>query len=171
MLLTFAVGVIGSIVAGYFIAPEYVVHRKGYILISGASSGIGRHASQYLADRGYHVLMGVRKQEDFMDIENMNNDLLVPVMLDVTSHSSCLHAVKAAQTLSQSSGLPFVALVNNAGISRRSVAEFHNLSDAREVFDTNFFGMVDLTQLTLPLLRTHKGRVLMISSIAGVFGK
>jgi short-subunit dehydrogenase len=63
--------------------------------------------------------------------------------------------------------IPYVALVNNAGISRKQVAEFHDISDAKDVFETNFFGVLDLVQQSLPELRKNKGRVIMVSSLSG----
>lgn len=53
----------------------------------------------------------------------------------------------------------------------RVVAEFHDISDVRRVFETNLFGLMDITQLALPLLRQSKGRIVMISSLAGSVGK
>jgi len=62
-------------------------------------------------------------------------------------------------------------VVNNAGISRTSPAEYHLVQDAKQVFDTNFFGVLDLVQLTIPLLRDSKGRIIMVSSLAGLIGR
>ena len=78
-------------------------------------------------------------------------------MFDVTNHQSCVDAIELVRGHMKSNGLPFAALVNNAGVSRRYVAEFQDLNDARSLFETNFFGMVDLTQLALPLLRQNAG--------------
>ena len=150
-------------------APEFKV-QQGIVLISGASTGIGRHAAEHLADIGYTVFAGVRKQSDFESMEALNITRLHPLKFDVTDHTSCEAAIAHIRHESNNLNLPFAALVNNAGVARREAAEFHSLSDARTVFDTNFFGMVDLTQMALPILRASKGRVVMISSIAGIFG-
>jgi short-subunit dehydrogenase len=74
------------------------------------------------------------------------------------------------ERFSEEHKLPFVALVNNAGISRKQVAEFHDVSDAKDVFETNFFGVLDLVQQSMPHLRKSKGRIVMISSLAGFLG-
>lgn len=82
-----------------------------------------------------------------------------------------MDAIENLRKLASESKLPLVAVVNNAGISRTSPAEYHLLQDAKEVFDTNFFGVMDLVQLTLPLLRESKGRIIMVSSVAGKVGR
>lgn len=149
--------------------PEYKV-QSGIVLISGASTGIGRHAAEYLSEKGYIVFAGVRKQSDYESIMDLKNPRLQAIKFDVTNHDSCVNAIQHVSSVSREWKIPVVALVNNAGISRRQTAEFHQLEDIRRVFDTNFFGMVDLTQLALPLLRESEGRIVMVSSVAGVFG-
>ena len=114
---------------------------------------------------------GVRKEKDKESILAMREPNLVPIVFDVTKHETNVQAVLAIEKDMADSKLPFVALINNAGISRRMVAEFHDMSDIRRVFDTNCFGMMDLTQLSLPLLRQSKGRVVMISSVNGRIGE
>lgn len=149
----------------------FKVHTDGVVLVTGASSGIGRDAAVRLAESGYHVFAGVRTEEDARKVLNLQVTNLFPVMLDVTSHASCIEAVATVALYSGEKNLPVVALVNNAGISRRIVAEFHDIDDIRKVFDTNVFGLIDITQLMIQLLRNSNGRIVMISSIAGFFGK
>lgn len=154
----------------YSLRKEYTVHTAGAVLVSGASSGIGRDAAVRLAAAGYTVFAGVRKSSDAEKLLNSKVPNLLPVMLDVTDHASCAAAIRTVSQHVEDKRVPFVGLVNNAGISRRGIAEFHSLEDARAVFDTNVFGLIDLTQLALPLLRKSRGRIVMISSIAGFFG-
>lgn len=149
--------------------PEFKV-QHGIVLVTGASTGIGRHAAEDLAKRGYIVYAGVRKQSDMDDIDALKIPGLHALKVDVTNHESCVNAVSQLAAETKKQNLPFIALVNNAGISRRHPAEFHELSDIRTVFETNFFGLVDLTQLALPMLRASEGRVVMVTSVAGVFG-
>jgi short-subunit dehydrogenase len=147
---------------------EYKVHTEGIVLITGASSGIGKDAAEYLADHhNFLVLAGVRKQSDFAAVEKLNKKNLLPFLIDVASHESCTTAVDNVKKLSVERNLPFVGLVNNAGIGRFSPLEFQEMDDARALFDTNVFGLLDLTKQTLPLLRASQGRVVMISSISG----
>jgi NAD(P)-dependent dehydrogenase (short-subunit alcohol dehydrogenase family) len=149
---------------------EFVVHEKGIVLISGASTGIGRHAAEFLATKGFLVYAGVRKESDVLALKGLDNSNLVPVILDVSNHTSCEQVLHLVSSTTEQRNLPFVALINNAGVTRKIPIEFHDITDARRVFDTNFFGVVDLVQLSLPLLRRHVGRVVMISSITGFLG-
>lgn len=144
---------------------SYNVHNSGAILISGASTGIGNHAAIELAksNQQYIVYAGVRKDVDFKSIQDLKVPNLLPILFDVTDEASMQKAVSTIK----SSGQPLIALVNNAGISRGSTLEFHILSDLKAIFETNFFGMARLTQLSLPLLRESKGRIVQISSVAG----
>lgn len=139
------------------------------MLITGASTGIGRHAAETLAAKHkFLVLAGVRKESDAENIRNMNIDNLQPIIIDVTSHESCVLAVDVIKKLMSDLNLPFVGLVNNAGIGRTMFAEFIPIDVAKQVFNTNFFGVLEITQLTLPLLRASKGRIIMISSVSGM---
>lgn len=101
----------------------------------------------------------------------MKQPNLIPIVFDVTKHETSAEAVAVIASDVEENNLPFIGLVNNAGISRRMVAEFHDMEDIYRVFDTNVFGMMHLTQLCLPLLRQSKGRVVMISSVNGRIGK
>ena len=152
----------------YVTTVKYKVHTGGYVVISGASTGIGRHAAEHLSNNGFDVLAGVRKQSDFDKIIALDYPKLQPIFLDVSKHDSVVKAMDAVKSLVATSGLPLIAIVNNAGVSRRGVIEFHDLDDARTVFETNVFGMMDLTQMSLPLLRESQGRIVMISSIMGL---
>ena len=133
--------------------------------------GIGRHAAEKLASEGYKVYCGVRKEKDRDNIMSLKNPNLVPIMFDVTKHETNENAIHVIEEDMKKSKLPFAALVNNAGISRRMAAEFHEMDDIHKVFETNVFGMMDLTQRSLPLLRQSKGRIVMISSLNGKIGK
>jgi NAD(P)-dependent dehydrogenase (short-subunit alcohol dehydrogenase family) len=162
--------ILGSIALNLLFQKEYAV-QTGIVVISGASSGIGRHAAVHLAGNGYTVFAGVRKEADADSILNLQVKGLHPVLLDVTNHDSCVSALDTVKQFSRESGLPIVGLVNNAGVSRKFPAELHDLSDIRRLFDTNFFGMIDLTQIFIPVLRESKGRIVMISSLSGLVSK
>jgi NAD(P)-dependent dehydrogenase (short-subunit alcohol dehydrogenase family) len=133
------------------------------ILISGASTGIGKASAVHLAGLGHSVWAGVRSQKDFDGITDLNISGLRPVFLDVTDEASvreCVRLVtKTAGTLD--------GLVNNAGVVVWGPIETVTMADWRRQFEINFFGSVLLTQTCLPLLRKSKGRVINVSSIAG----
>lgn len=141
-------------------------------MITGASTGIGRHSAEYIANTTkYTVLRGVRKESDADHVRAMRIPNLQPLIIDVMSEESCIDAIESLKSMMKSSNLPLVSVVNNAGLGRRSPIELHNIEDAKLLFDTNFFGLLRLTQMTLPLLRESKGRILMVSSVAGLIGR
>lgn len=133
------------------------------ILISGASTGIGKACAVHMARLGHTVFAGVRTQKDFDGLTKANVKGLTPVFLDVTDGASireCVSAIiKQAGTLH--------ALVNNAGVAMGGPVEAVSMEDWRKQFDINFFGAIELTQACLPLLRESKGRIVNMSSISG----
>lgn len=133
------------------------------ILISGASTGIGKATAIDLAGHGHTVWAGVRSQSSFDELSRLNVRGLQPIILDVCSEKSIIAAVGRIQ---KESGL-LHALINNAGIGVGGPIEAVPLNKWREQFETNVFGVVRLTQECLPLLRQSKGRIVNISSIAG----
>ena len=153
------------------LTPVFPVHQTGIVLITGASSGIGALAAESIASSTkLTVLAGVRKQSDLKAIQTKNISNLIPIMLDVTDNSMRINTITVVENIINQTGLHFVALINNAGMTRMAVAEYHSLDDIQRIFDTNFFGAVNLVQLFLPLLRLSKGRIIMISSVCGSFG-
>jgi NAD(P)-dependent dehydrogenase (short-subunit alcohol dehydrogenase family) len=169
-LVLLLVPILGSVVLNLLLQKEYTV-QTGIVVISGASSGIGQHAAIHLAGNGYTVFAGVRKEADADFIRNLQIKGLYPVLLDVTKHDSCVSALDTVKQFSRENGMPIVGLVNNAGVWQSAPAELHDLSSIRRLFDTNFFGMIDLTQTFIPALRESKGRIVMVSSLLGLFSK
>lgn len=158
----------------YISRVKYVSLSEGVIFITGASTGIGRHAAEYLASRHskFVVLAGVRRHEDAAEITSLNISNLKPILIDVASHESCVRAIQELQSILESSNLPLVALVNNAASGGNLLPlEYENIDNAKQLFNVNLFGVIDLVQMTLPLLRQSKGRILMISSLAGTISQ
>lgn len=155
-------------VLNILLREQFPVHRSGAVLITGASSGIGRHAAEYLAVKGFTVFAGVRKVRDAEAIKNNGNKNMHPLLIDVSNHDSVVKAVSTLTLELKSLQMPLVGLVNNAGVGEAFTAEMHPWENMRGMFDTNFWGAVDLTQEALPLLREGKGRVIMISSVAAL---
>ena len=127
------------------------------VVITGASTGIGRVCAQHLSTLGFRVFAGVRKEADAR--------ALAPLMLDVTDEAQI---VAAAATVRAALGdTPLAGLVNNAGIPGGGPLELIAIDELRRVFEVNVFGLVRTTQLFLPLLRESIGRVVNVSSIGG----
>jgi NAD(P)-dependent dehydrogenase (short-subunit alcohol dehydrogenase family) len=147
---------------------------RGSVLVTGASTGIGRAAAMELARQGFTVFAGVRKAQDGFSIEadSKTVGMLSSVIIDVADTGSIAAAVKQISDSVGEEGL--AGVINNAGISVVGPIEFVSLENFRRQFDVNFFGVIAVTQATLPLLRQHvarrgKGsaRLVNMSSIAG----
>ncbi len=149
---------------------------ESWALISGASTGIGRATALNLAANGFYVIAGVRSSSAAerlaSDAAKISAGRLETVTLDVTNQASINAAVARTAELSGSNGLR--AVVNNAGIVVPGPVEHISAADWRRQFDVNFFGAIELTRATLPLLRQGvqtlgRGapRLLLVSSIGG----
>lgn len=126
-------------------------------LVTGVSSGIGREIAQLFAERGFHVFGTVH-----------DHSIVIPgvevLRLDVTSTSSVEQTVR--RVLDRSNTLHF--LVNNAGYALLGGLEETSIEEAQQQFDTNFFGVLRMTQAVLPAMRRQRfGRIVNISSVLG----
>jgi NAD(P)-dependent dehydrogenase (short-subunit alcohol dehydrogenase family) len=135
------------------------------VLITGASTGIGRSCALRLDRRGWRVFAGVRKQTDAASLTAECSDRVVPVSLDVTDKASLEATVNLLRIEVGDSGLQ--GLVNNAGISVQGPLEHVSLDDLRRQFEVNVTGQIAVTQAVLPLIRAGGGRIIMMSSISG----
>ncbi len=132
-------------------------------VVTGASSGFGLATAQELARRGFHVLAGVRKQQD---AERLATENIEPVIVDITDEGQV--AALADRVARDPQGRRLGVLVNNAGVALNAPAETIPLAEWRRHFDVNFFGHVALTQALLPaLIAGGNGRLVNVSSIGG----
>lgn len=138
---------------------------RGPIVITGASTGIGKACALYLDQRGHRVFAGVRKEKDAESLRELGSSRLVPVMVDVTDHDSIVKAKDHVEAELAGEGLR--GLVNNAGITVSGPAEFVPIDEVRRQFEINLFGHMAMTQAFLPMLRASKGRIVNIGSIGG----
>jgi NAD(P)-dependent dehydrogenase (short-subunit alcohol dehydrogenase family) len=137
------------------------------VLISGASTGIGRACALDLAQRGVVVFAGVRRLEDGERLRDATTGRILPVLLDVTDEASISAAV---DTIAEAHGQRALSgLVNNAGLAVGGPLEFVPIAAVRDQFEANVLGTLALTQACLPLLRSGRGRIVMMSSISGRF--
>jgi len=133
----------------------------GPILITGSSSGIGRSAALALHAAGRTVYATARRLESIKELADQGIRTLA---LDVTDDDSMAVAVR---TIEAESG-PIGVLINNAGYGLYGAVEQVPMDEIRRQFETNFFGLVRLTQLVLPAMRTAgRGRILNVSSMGG----
>ncbi len=134
------------------------------VLISGASSGIGRALCMELDRQGYQVFAGVRSPEDAEMLRSESSVQLHPVILDITQPEQIAAACK---TISDQTDGELFCLVNNAGIDVGGALEFLPLEDFRMQLEVNVIGQLALTQACLPMLRKTSGRIIFVSSIGG----
>jgi len=151
---------------GEIFKKTYPVNTQGAVLITGASTGIGRDTAILFAKNGFKTFANVRKQSDADSIQKEHKNI-IPIVLEITSETDRKNARKVIEDYVKKEKINFVGLVNNAAISQRLPMEFAPLDIMRHVFDVNFFGVVALTQEFLPLLRRSHGRVINIGSLLG----
>jgi NAD(P)-dependent dehydrogenase (short-subunit alcohol dehydrogenase family) len=129
------------------------------VLVTGASRGIGNAIAERLLARGWHVVAGVRTDEDAKRLEDVHPHLST-VVLDVTNseHIAALH-----------DSLPerLDAVVNNAGVVVGGAMEALSVDELRRQVDVNLVGPVAVTQAVLPRLRRSQGRIVFVSSATG----
>jgi NAD(P)-dependent dehydrogenase (short-subunit alcohol dehydrogenase family) len=134
---------------------------KGNILVTGASTGIGRGCALRFAEIGYRVFGGVRNTSDGEALRADSSGRIEPVLLDVTSPESI---AKARAALGDR---PLAGLVNNAGIATLGPVELLPVGAWRKQFEVNVLGLVAVTQACIPLLRRGPGRIVNVGSVAG----
>ncbi|CAG8546503.1 7870_t:CDS:2 [Diversispora eburnea] len=142
------------------------------VLVTGTSSGIGRNVAITLAIRGYTVFATIRREEDakelqenFKQFENPKGGILHTLIMDVTKKDDISNAHMAVKSR-VGHEIPFIGLINNASFVRYLPLEVASEDAYAESFNTNFFGIVNVTKKFLPLLREDRGRVINIGSIA-----
>jgi NAD(P)-dependent dehydrogenase (short-subunit alcohol dehydrogenase family) len=140
---------------------------KRSILITGASTGIGKACALYLDSIGFNVFAGVRRESDGNDLRENSSGRLTPVLIDVTDSQSIASAVKFVSDKVDDAGL--TALVNNAGIVTASgLLEFLPIAEIRKLLEVNLIGNIAVTQAFLPLIRKGHGRIINMGSISGI---
>jgi len=135
------------------------------ILVTGASTGIGRATTEHLCGRGHHVYATVRRQHDAEELTAELGEQVTPLLCDVTDQDAVL---AAAESVASSLGSQrFAGIVNNAGVAMGGPIEYLPLAKWRTQLEVNVIGQVGVTQAFLPLIREHQGRVVFIGSIGG----
>jgi NAD(P)-dependent dehydrogenase (short-subunit alcohol dehydrogenase family) len=140
--------------------------KYGAVLITGASSGIGRATALHLERLGFNVFATVRNKSDAEGLQSETDGNLLPVLMDVTDQDSIDQAKEQVSQAVGEAGL--AGLVNNAGVGFLAPLEFVPLDELRWLYDVNIFGLLAVTQAFLPLLRQRRGRIVNISSTASI---
>jgi NAD(P)-dependent dehydrogenase (short-subunit alcohol dehydrogenase family) len=144
-----------------------MARELGAVLITGASSGIGRATALELDKSGFRVFAGIRKEEDAERFREQGSERLAPIRIDVAEADSIAAARDEVERQAGSAGLS--GLVNNAGVANAGPIEHLPIDAFRRVIEVNLTGQVAVTQAFLPLLRAAEGpgRIVFITSIGG----
>lgn len=145
-----------------FAAPHTILaDTQKSILITGASTGIGRNLAETLAEDGYHVYAGARKDKDLAALDAIDN--ITAVRLDVTKQDQ----VDAVAEMIREKGTGLYGLVNNAGIGGGGEVVDTPIGDQTFVYAVNVEGVYRTTKAFAPLVMDAKGRIVTTGSIAG----
>ena len=132
-------------------------------MITGASTGIGRATTEYLALKGFFIYAGARKQEDIDDLTKIDN--IFPIKLDVTKISD----IRLAYNTIKERNTGLFGIINNAGIAYAGPLMDMPIEFMQEQFDVNVMGVHRITKTFFPLILESKGRIIMMSSDSGFF--
>lgn len=135
------------------------------ILITGASTGIGHGAAVSLAKKGYQVFACVRTLRDFDKLKGESPNI-TPLNLDVTKSDQIQQSYDLISA--SMNGFEKFHLINNAGVAVVGPVETLPVAEFKRQFEVNFFGLIEITQKFLPLIRKTKGRIINISSVSGL---
>ena len=137
---------------------------RGAVVITGASTGIGRACALDLDSHGFRVFAGVRRDEDAERLR-AERASIEPIRIDVTDADSIAAARDRVGEAVGTAGL--AGLVNNAGIAVPGPLEHLPIDELRRQLEVNLVGQVAVTQAFIPMLRTARGRIVNIGSIGG----
>lgn len=140
--------------------------QRGHVVVTGTSTGIGAATTKALADEGFHVFAGVRRDEDAQAWEERRKGKVTPLIIDVTDEQAISAAAATVTGAVGDRGL--AGLVNNAGIGVPAPLELQPMADFREQLEVNLFGPVAMVQAFLPLIRRGHGRIVNVGSIGGM---
>ena len=139
------------------------------IWITGASSGIGEALTYLLSERGAEIIISSRRIEELERVKNKckNKDKIHIQLLDLENHDQIIPTTKDVIDLFGKIDI----LINNGGISQRSLAKVTPPEVDKKIMDVNYFGTIYLTKALLPYMIDNKGgHIVVISSLTGKFG-
>lgn len=136
--------------------------RQEAVLVTGASTGIGRNIAERLASEGHFVYAGARKEKDLQELDAIDN--IQSIRLDVTIQEDIAAAVEEVTR----AGRGLYGLVNNAGVAVLGRMIEVEEDDLEFQFDVNVYGPYRITKAFSPLIMAEKGRITTIGSISGI---
>ncbi len=139
--------------------------EQRFVLVTGASTGIGRACALHLDQEGFTVFATVRKTLDGEALQAQSSKSLIPILLDVTQQDSIRNAIQHIETHTSHR---LYGLVNNAGIAPSGPLECLPPDSIREIFDINVLGLIFMIQACLPMLKQTRGRIVNIGSSSGL---
>ncbi|WP_337885377.1 SDR family oxidoreductase [Fischerella thermalis] len=139
--------------------------KKGAVVITGTSTGLGRATALKLAEQGYRVFAGVRREKDAELLKQAASGGLTPIIMDITKADQIQSASEFVSLAVGDEGL--VGLINNAVAAVDGPLECVAIDEARWQFEVNVIGQIAVTQAFLPMIRKAKGRIINISAICG----
>lgn len=141
---------------------KYPPVQEKVVVVTGASSGIGRATARLLKEKDWRVFPTARSRSD---LDSLRNEGFQPIELDISDSDSVEYAAKEIMELSHG---VMGAIVNNAGYAQPGALEDLSRSAMRKQFETNVFGTLDFTNRFIPAFRKQKcGRIVLLSSVVG----
>ncbi len=135
--------------------------NKKVVLVTGASSGIGKATAKKLLEDGLIVYVAARRIENMQDLEELG---ATAIKMDITVEEDLQNVVSTIREKEDRIDV----LVNNAGYAIYGAVEDTTIEDARRQFEVNIFGLARLTQLVLPMMREQRsGKIINMSSMGG----
>jgi NAD(P)-dependent dehydrogenase (short-subunit alcohol dehydrogenase family) len=160
--LIHAVALAAILVAAPLAANADAHEAQKAVLVTGASTGIGRNITERLVSEGYFVFAGARKDKDLEELDAIDN--VRAVRLDVTSQED----IDAAVETVKQEGKGLYGLINNAGVAVIGPLSQTQDSDLDFVFGVNIGGVVGVTRAFAPMIIESKGRIMTTGSISGI---
>lgn len=134
------------------------------VLVTGASSGIGEATAVHLAHKGFRIFAAARNYDKLKTLSGLGGGRITPLVIDVADEASIADALAEISA----SGGALYGLVNNAGVGVMGPVEEVPPADWRRQYETNVFGLINVTRAVLPQMRAAgRGRIINIGSLAG----
>ena len=147
-----------------------IYFKDKIVWVTGASSGIGEALVKKLAKNGAQVILSARREEELLRVKKacgQAGERCILVPLDLEDEKSIFDAIHKVKTLIGTVDI----LINNGGISQRSLTSETGIEVDRRLMEINYFGAVALTKAVLPgMIKKGSGNIVAVSSIAGKFG-